>query len=87
MPRPKRPGAISAPPAGESAKTGRTSVSRKPKQSPTLTRERIADDMDAFRKSGGKVEVLGTTRTLTRIDADPGAPSRAADPPTRKRAR
>lgn len=87
MPRSKLPGPAPVPPASEVARPGRMSISRKPKQSPTLTHERIADDMDAFRKSGGKIEVLGTTRTLTRIDADPDAPPRAADPPTRKRVR
>ncbi|MEZ0469719.1 hypothetical protein [Luteimonas salinilitoris] len=33
-----------------------------------LTSERISADLAAFRKSGGRVEVLGVTRTLTKID-------------------
>lgn len=37
------------------------------KQSATLTREQIEDDMAAFRKAGGKVEKLGNTNTLKKI--------------------
>ncbi len=33
----------------------------------SLTREQIADDLKAFRKSGGKIEVLGNTNTFKRI--------------------
>lgn len=33
-----------------------------------LTSERIARDLEAFRKAGGRIEVLGTTRVLTRVD-------------------
>jgi len=37
--------------------------------------------MEAFRQSGGKIEVLGTTRSLLRIDAEaeptpPAAPAK-----------
>ncbi|PBJ81750.1 hypothetical protein CMZ84_13730 [Lysobacteraceae bacterium NML93-0399] len=35
----------------------------------SVTSERIAHDLAQFRKSGGRIEVLGTTRTLTRVDA------------------
>lgn len=34
-----------------------------------LTSERISADLDDFEKSGGRVEVLGITRVLTRVDA------------------
>ncbi len=34
----------------------------------SMTSDRIASDLAAFRKSGGRIEVLGVTRTLTRID-------------------
>lgn len=34
-----------------------------------FTSERIAADMAAFRKAGGKIEKLGDTRTLQRIGA------------------
>ncbi|NYZ63288.1 hypothetical protein [Luteimonas deserti] len=43
-----------------------------------MTSERIAEDMARFRTSGGQVEVLGTTRTLTRLDETaPRAPAPA----------
>lgn len=41
-----------------------------------LTSERISADLETFEKSGGRVEVLGITRVLTRVDAPaekPGA--------------
>lgn len=37
------------------------------KQSATLTREQLEDDMAAFRKAGGKVEKLGNTNTFKKI--------------------
>lgn len=37
-----------------------------------LTSERISADLAAFRKSGGRVEVLGVTRMLTKIDGAEG---------------
>ncbi|MDH5823724.1 hypothetical protein QFW77_12070 [Luteimonas sp. RD2P54] len=33
-----------------------------------VTSDRISEDLAAFRKSGGRIEVLGITRVLTRID-------------------
>ncbi len=36
-----------------------------------LTSERIAEDLAAFRRAGGRIEVLGVTRTLTRIEGEP----------------
>ena len=45
-----------------SAKRARTrSSSRKAESANALTSERIAADLAAFRKGGGKIEVLGTT--------------------------
>ena len=45
-----------------------------------MTSERIAEDLKAFRKAGGRIEVLGATRVLTRIDgeAPPAAPAQPA---------
>jgi hypothetical protein len=52
---------------------------RKPAESAkaagSLTSERISDDLDAFRKAGGRIEVLGNTRVLTRIDDDGKKPA------------
>ena len=42
----------------------------------TLTSERISDDLAAFRKAGGRIEVLGNTRVLTRIDEEPKKPGK-----------
>lgn len=56
----------------------------------SLTSERISEDLAAFRKKGGRVEVLGVTRVLTRVDevavAEVAAPPKAVKPPApRKR--
>jgi len=53
---------------------------RERKRAPAMTSERIASDLEAFRRSGGKIEVLGTTLSLKRIgreQAPPPVPSRA----------
>ncbi|HET8818559.1 MAG TPA: hypothetical protein VFM73_03360 [Xanthomonadaceae bacterium] len=50
-----------------------------------MTHERIAADLEAFRKAGGRIEVLGTTRVLTRID-QPGPAPASAPPRNRKKA-
>src|SRR5699024_9059864 len=44
----------------------RTSA-RKGDRSTSLTSERIADDLAAFRKDGGKIEVLGNTQVFKSI--------------------
>ena len=36
-----------------------------------LTSERISADMSDFEQAGGEVEVLGTTRVLTKFDGAP----------------
>ena len=43
-------------------------VPRKPSEGRTVTSEDIAAHLDAFAAAGGKVEVLGVTRVLQRID-------------------
>ena len=50
-----------------------------------MTHERIAADLDAFHKAGGRIEVLGTTRVLTKID-QPGPAPTASPPRNRKKA-
>lgn len=76
MPRTKPP----SPP--EPASGNRASPlfqSRKPaERNAALTRERIAEHMEAFRQAGGVIEVLGTTRALQRIGLPADA---AAEPP------
>ncbi len=46
------------------------------KASSALTRERIAHDLAAFRKAGGRIEVLGNTPVFSRL-ATPGADTKA----------
>ena len=46
----------------------------------SLTSERIADDVAAFCGSGGHIEKLGTTRTLTRLDEHPAPVPAPANP-------
>jgi hypothetical protein len=48
----------------------------------SVTSERIAEDLATFRAAGGRIEVLGNTRSLTRIGVDP-APAATA-PSTRE---
>lgn len=69
MARPKK---ISIPPSSTSHLFG----GRKPlDRGGNVTSERIADDLEAFRKSGGRIEVLGTTRVLKTIEGDATAPA------------
>lgn len=42
---------------------------RKETAARALTHERIADDLQAFLDGGGRIERLGVTRSLTRIEA------------------
>ena len=57
---------------------------RKEPETRAITSNRIAADLDAFRKAGGEIEVLGVTRVLTKLetaevpDAAKAAPMRAA---------
>jgi len=52
-----------------------------------LTSDDIARHLAAFQRSGGTVEVLGTTRTLRQIVADAGAaPAAPVKPRSRSKA-
>lgn len=50
-----------------------------------LTSERIARDLAAFREEGGRIERLGTTRVLTRVDETATDAPRPVAVPTRTR--
>lgn len=39
-----------------------------------LTSERISSDLEKFEQAGGRVEVLGITRVLTKVDASSEKP-------------
>ena len=70
------------------SKTSHLFPSRKTGERVPATHERVAADLEAFRRAGGKIEVLGVTRSLLRIGAEPGdsTPSPAAKPvPARRR--
>lgn len=72
------------------SKTSHLFSPRKAGERDPATHERIAADLEAFRKAGGKIEVLGVTRTLLRAGlpdaAEPASPPAKAPPsPTRRR--
>lgn len=81
MPRLKKPAPAPAPapappamtPAVPPSKTSHLFSSRKPADRNAITHERIAADLEAFRKAGGKIEVLGVTRSLKKIDPEADA--------------
>lgn len=50
-----------------------------------LTSERIAAHLAAFRRAGGRIEKLGTTRVLTRVDETATRAPLPAAVPTRMR--
>lgn len=84
MPRPKVP-PDSASPTVEPSGATRLSARRQAK-APTLTHQRIASDLAAFKKAGGKIEVLGVTKTLKHVDADSAShPPRPANAPRSRR--
>lgn len=51
-----------------------------------ITREQIARDLAAFRRGGGKIERLGTTRVLSRVDETTTSVPRPVAVPTRTHA-
>ena len=82
MPRPKKPTVpASSPPALPSSNTTHLFAPRKPGERNAITHERLAADLEAFHKAGGRIEVLGVTRALKKIDpaaetAPPPAPAK-----------
>lgn len=50
-----------------------------------MTRERIASDLAAFQKAGGRIEVLGNTRVLKPSEAIAAATAEPVSPPPRRR--
>lgn len=76
-------------PAAVTPKPPLPTADRKSKQAPALSHDRIAADIAAFRKAGGKVEVLGNTPIQRSLKPATGAAAAAATPaaaaPTRAR--
>jgi hypothetical protein len=90
VPRPKKTADSDTQPSLPPSKTSHLFQGRKPvERGGPLTRERLAEHMEAFRKAGGAIEVLGTTRSLQRIGEPAAAPATApaAPAPTRKHTR
>jgi hypothetical protein len=88
MPPSKKATPATAPASVPPSKTSHLFSARKPNQRAPVTHERVAEDIEAFRKVGGKIEVLGVTRSLLRVGIEPGdpAPAMPAKPaPTRRR--
>ena len=88
MPPRKPKTATATTPIVPPSKTSHLFSPRKANERAPVTHERIAADIEAFRKAGGEIEVLGVTRSLLRIGVEPGepAPSLPAKPaPTRHR--
>ncbi len=75
--KPNTPAPVASAP--QASKSNTSDVFRKPKEDrrAALTSERIADDLAAFQRTGGKIEVLGITRTLRSIQP-PDAPAAQA---------
>ena len=67
-----------APAAVPPSKTSHLFSSRKSNDRSPVTHEGLAADLEAFRKAGGKIEVLGVTRTLLRIEPGDTQPAPAA---------
>lgn len=80
MTRPKKP---AAPTPAPPSKTTQPFSPHKPAERNAITHERIAADLEAFRKAGGRIEVLGVTRTLKKID--PGADATPQPAPAKPR--
>lgn len=82
MPRPKKPPAT--PPAKSAivppSKTSHLFGPKPAGKSSVLTHERLAQDLAAFQDAGGKIEVLGITRSTPPAKPDappPPAPARS----------
>lgn len=71
MPRAgKSPPTDTATPVIPPSKTSHLFSTRKANDRTPMTHEAIAADIEAFRKAGGTIEVLGITRALHRIGPD-----------------
>ena len=77
-PAPDPSPATATPPAR--ARTAAFFPARKSSDRSPMTHEVIAADLEAFRRAGGKIEVLGVTRTLQRIGTDVNADEAPSSP-------
>lgn len=88
MPRPKNPRPPgTAPPSIAPSKTSHLFGNRKAATKGPITREAIEADLEAFRKAGGEIEVLGVTHNLRRIGPNADAAPTDTPPAPAKRRR
>jgi hypothetical protein len=68
-PAPAAAAPVPAPKPATTSSSSTVDLFRKPKEDKrsTLTHEKIADDLAAFQRAGGMIEVLGNTHTLKSI--------------------
>ena len=81
MPSPKKTTPATTAASIPPSKTSHLFSSRKVDGRSAATHEGVAADIEAFRKAGGRIEILGVTRTLLRVGVEPGDPPPA--PPAR----
>ncbi len=74
------PAPAAAAPIGKSATTHLFARTKEERRS-ALTHEQIENDLDAFARAGGKIEVLGTTFTFKSIGPKPPNATAAASLP------
>ena len=74
MPSPKKTTPATTAASIPPSKTSHLFSSRKVDGRSAATHEGVAADIEAFRKAGGRIEILGVTRTLQHIGAQPGDP-------------
>lgn len=79
MPRVKTPDPIATSPSKARPPFAPQKTGERGSRNTGLTSERIAEDLAAFRRAGGRIEVLGVTRTLTRIEGDTPSATPAPD--------
>ena len=80
MPRAKTPANPDIPPSNTSHLFVSKKGGERSDRGALLTSARIAEDLAKFHSAGGRIEVLGNTRMLTRIDADADADAPAPRP-------
>ena len=80
MPRATPPTPTPFPPSGTTHLFGQLKPAGRNDRGALMTSAHIAEDLARFQREGGRIEVLGNTRMLTRIDADADADAPAPRP-------
>ncbi|MDQ3205164.1 MAG: hypothetical protein M3Q40_01315 [Pseudomonadota bacterium] len=74
-------GAKGRTPRRDTTRTTKAGDAANPKRTES---ERISEDIADFERGGGKVEVLGTTRVLQKVDAPPGLITQTPPKPAKR---